>query len=355
MKGNFRLSMAGPICASIVCVGLLYSASSVAAGYVPSAPVATYSGADRMQKLIDGAKKEGSLTLYSSLPPDDIGPILKAFEARYGVHVTIWRSSANNVLQRAVTEGRAGRYDADVFETNGPQLEAMYREKLLQPVNSPVLKSLIPEAIQDNNAWTATRLNVFTIAYNTNLIKKADLPKTYKDLLDPKWKGKLGVEGQDSVPWFADTVQQLGGQPGVDLFKQIVAKNSVSVRRGHTLVANLVASGDVPMAFGVYNYKVQSMKEAGAPIDWFSIGPAITQPNGVGVARTLKHPNAAVLFYDFLLTDGQATYAAHDMAVTNTTVKRKLPDVPMQIISNKEIIDNQAKNQALFDSVFNGT
>ena len=311
---------------------------------------------DRMvAKGVLKARKEGKLTVYSSLPPADFDPIVKAFEQKYGVHVTVWRSSASGILQRAISEGRAGRYEADVFETNGPQLEAMYREKLLQPINSPVLKLLIPAAIQDSNAWTATRLNVFTVAYNTNLIKKADLPTSYKDLLDPRWKGKLGVEGQDSLPWFAETVHNLGGQPGIALFKQIVAKNGVSVRRGHTLVANLVASGDVPMAFGVYNYKVQSMKEAGAPIDWFSIGPAITQPNGVGVAHMLRHPNAAVLFYDFLLTDGQVMYAAHDMAVTNTTVKRKLPDVSMQIISNKDIIDNQAKNQALFNSVFSGT
>ncbi|GAB2897459.1 hypothetical protein GCM10027093_36670 [Paraburkholderia jirisanensis] len=353
MKKNFRLA----VIAGLAGAALTFMSASPAfsAGYVSSESVAKYNGADRTQKLIAGAKQEGRLTVYSSLPPPDFDPIIKAFEQKYGVQVTVWRSSASGILQRAISEGRAGRYEADVFETNGPQLEAMYREKLLQPINSPVLKELIPAAVQDSNAWTATRLNVFTVAYNTNLIKKADLPKSYKDLLDPQWKGKLGVEGQDSLPWFAQTVQNLGGQPGVDLFKQIVAKNHVSVRRGHTLVANLVASGDVPMALGIYNYKVQSMKEAGAPIDWFSIGPAVTQPNGVGVAHMLRHPNAAVLFYDFLLTDGQAVYAAHDMAVTNTTVKRKLPDVTMQIISNKDIIDNQAKNQALFDSVFSGT
>ncbi|MCG5074831.1 ABC transporter substrate-binding protein [Paraburkholderia tagetis] len=353
MKRNFRLAaMAGLLGAALTLFG---ASPAFSAGYVSSESVAQYNGADRTQKLVDGAKQENKLTVYSSLPPADFDPIVKAFEQKYGVHVTVWRSSASGILQRAISEGRAGRYEADVFETNGPQLEAMYREKLLQPINSPVLKLLIPAAIQDSNAWTATRLNVFTVAYNTNLIKKADLPTSYKDLLDPRWKGKLGVEGQDSLPWFAETVHNLGGQPGIALFKQIVAKNGVSVRRGHTLVANLVASGDVPMAFGVYNYKVQSMKEAGAPIDWFSIGPAITQPNGVGVAHMLRHPNAAVLFYDFLLTDGQAMYAAHDMAVTNTTVKRKLPDVSMQIISNKDIIDNQAKNQALFNSVFSGT
>jgi len=352
MKKTFRLAtIAGLLGSALAFMG---SSPALAAGYVSSESVAQYAGADRMQKLIADAKKEGQLTVYASLPPDDFNPVVQAFEKKYGVHVTVWRSSASGILQRAISEGRAGRYEADVFETNGPQLEAMYREKLLQPIKSPVLKSLIPQAIQDNNAWTATRLNVFTIAYNTNLVKKADLPKTYKDLLDPKWKGKLGVEGQDSLPWFADTVENLGGKPGIDLFKQIVAKNGVSVRRGHTLLANLVASGDVPVAFGIYNYKVQSMKEAGAPIDWFSIGPAITQPNGVGIAHMLKHPNAAVLFYDFLLTDGQAMYADHDMAVTNTTVKHKLPSVPMQIISNKDIIDNQAKNQALFNTVFNG-
>jgi iron(III) transport system substrate-binding protein len=327
--------------------------ATAASGVQPSAPAATYQGADREQKLIAGAREEGSVMVYTSLPPDDMNPIVSAFEAKYGVKVQVWRSSAANVLQRGVTEARAQRFDADVYETNGPQLEAMHREKVLQKVESPYLKTLMPDAIQPHGEWVATRLNVFTAAYNVNAVKKADLPKTYQDLLDPKWKGKIGIEGQDSVVWFAGVVDQLGGKPGVDLFKQIVTKNNVSVRRGHTLLANLVASGEVPFALGLYNYKTEEMKQAGAPIDWLTIGPAITQPNGIGIARMSRHPNAAVLFYDFELTDGEVILADHDLVPTSTKVKAKILPVPMKLIDNREMLDNQAKNQALFDAVFN--
>lgn len=338
----------------VVCMSFGHCLVALAASaYQPTAAVATYEGADRQQRLVAGAKSEGSLMLYTSLPPDDMDPIISAFEAKYGVHVQVWRSSAANVLQRGVTEARANRFDGDVFETNGPQLEAMHREKVLQKVDSPYLKNLIPQALQPHGEWVATRLNIFTVAYNVNAVKKSDLPKTYQDLLDPKWKGKIGIEGQDSVVWFAGVVDQLGGQPGVDLFKQIVAKNNVSVRDGHTLLANLVASGEVPLALGLYNYKTEEMKRAGAPIDWFTIGSAITQPNGVAIARMSRHPNAAVLFYDFMLTDGETILADHELVPTSTKVVSKIRPIPMELISNSSMLDNEAKNQAMFDSVFN--
>jgi iron(III) transport system substrate-binding protein len=95
------------------------------------------------------------------------------------------------------------------------------------------------------------------------------------------------------------------------------------------------------------------MKQAGAPIDWLTIGPAITQPNGIGIARMSRHPNAAVLFYDFELTDGEVILADHDLVPTSTKVKAKILPVPMKLIDNREMLDNQAKNQALFDAVFN--
>ena len=162
-------------------------ASLLIAGFVPaafaadvqlSAPIATYVGADRMQKLIEGAKKEGEFTLYSSAPADDLAALTGAFEKKYGIKAKIWRASSEKVLGRGITEARGNRFDADVYETNGPELEALHREKLLQEVKSPSLADLVPQAILPHGEWVSTRINIFTAAYNTKLIKKEELPKT---------------------------------------------------------------------------------------------------------------------------------------------------------------------------------
>src|SRR5260221_9146795 len=249
-----------------------------------TAEVAAYAGADRMQKLIDGAKKEGELTIYTSAQSDDMGALVSAFEKKYGVKVSMWRSSSEKVLQRAVTEARGNRHTMDVAETNGPELEALHREKILEAVKSPYLADLIAPALRPHGEWVGTRLNVFTQAYNTTLVKKEDLPKSWEDLANPKWKGKLGIEQEDS-DWLAGQYAELGEARAAKVFKDIVAANGVSVRKGHTLLTQLVVSGEIPLALTVYNYKAEQLNGNGASIDWFSIGPAIARPNGVAAAQ----------------------------------------------------------------------
>ena len=103
--------------------------------------LATYQGADRLARLIEGAKREGEVTIYTSTPVEDIKVLTDAFERKYGVRTKVWRASSEKVLQRGVAEARAGRFDVDVFETNGPELEALVRERLLTPGWSPALPS----------------------------------------------------------------------------------------------------------------------------------------------------------------------------------------------------------------------
>ena len=246
-----RLITAG----AVSLIGLTGS-PAFAADPQPSASIATYTGADRMQRLIDGAKKEGEITIYTSAPSDDMLALTAAFEKKDGIKAKVWRASSEKVLGRGITEARGNRFDADVYETNGPELEALHREKLLQLVKSPSLVDLVPQAILPHGEWVSTRINIFTAAYNTNLIKKEDLPKTYQDLLNPKWKGKLGIEAEDA-DWFAGVVADIGEEAGLKLFRDIVATNGLSVRKGHTLLTNLVASGEVPIALTIYNYKAE--------------------------------------------------------------------------------------------------
>ena len=324
---------------------------AVAADAQLSAPIATYTGADRLQKLIDGAKKEGEITIYSSAPTDDMAVLTAAFEKKYGIKAKVWRASSEKVLQRGVTEARGNRFDADVYETNGPELEALHREKLLQEVKSPNFADLIPQAILPHGEWVSTRVNIFTAAYNTKAIKKEDLPKTYQDLLNPKWKGKLGIEAEDA-DWFAGVIADLGEEAGLKLFRDIVATNGLSVRKGHTLLTNLVASGEVPIALTVYNYKAEQLKNKGAPIDWFVIGKnAIARPNGIGVARKSAHPHAAVLFYEFCLTDAQTIFAQRDFVPTSKKMDTPLTRIPLKFIDVKTSLDDDAKWSKLYTEI----
>lgn len=317
-----------------------------------AADVAAYTGPDRTQKLIEGARKEGALSIYTSAQSDDMGPLVAAFEKKYGVEVSVWRAGSEKVLQRAVTEAQANRFTVDVLETNGPELESMHREKLLQAVKSPYLAELIPQAIRPHGEWVGTRLNVFVQAYNTHLVKKNELPRKWEDLLDPRWKGRLGIEAEDS-DWLAGVIGELGEAKGVKLFKDIVAANGISVRKGHTLLTQLVVSGEVPLALTVYNYKAEQFKSKGAPIDWFAIGDAIARPNGVGVARRAPHPHAAVLFYDFEISpEGQRILARRDFVPTNRKVESALNKLPMKFVDARVILDEYDKWVRLYAEIF---
>jgi iron(III) transport system substrate-binding protein len=312
--------------------------------------IALYEGADRDQRLVEAAKEEGTLNLYTSMSLEDMDKITAEFEKKYGIKVVTWRAGSEKVVQRAITEAQAGRHDFDVVETNGPELEVLHREKLLQEVKSPYLSNLIPEAIMPHKEWVATRLNIFVQAYNTDKIKKEDLPKTWEDLLDPKYKGQLAVEAED-YDWFAGVIKELGEEKGTQLFKDIVATNGLSLRKGHTLLTKLVASGEVPFALTVYNYKAEQLKGKGAPLDWFAIEPAIARPNGVGVAKKASHPNAAVLFYDFMISDGQQILGEIDFVPTSTKVETTLNDMKLRFVDPAIILDEYDKWTGLWNEI----
>lgn len=283
-----------------------------------------YEGADRHQKLVEAARKEGTFTFYTTIAEKDIPALVGPFEKKYGVKVRVWRAGTDKVLQRTLTETAARRYEVDAVHIGAPELEAMHREKILQPVKSPHFASLLKGAVPAHREWAATLLSVWVQAYNTNLLKKEDLPKTYQDLLDPKWKGKLGIESKVQE-WYSTVVTDMGEEKGIRLFRDIVERNGISARKGHSLLNNMVIAGEVPLALTVYNYMPQSAKDKGAPIDWFVLEPAVARANGIGIARRAPHPNAAALFYDYMLSpDVQKLLVSMDYVPTNTAVPSPL-------------------------------
>jgi iron(III) transport system substrate-binding protein len=312
--------------------------------------LATYTGADRMARIVAAARKEGTLTLYTSITAKDLPPLVQPFEAKYGIKVNVWRAGTSNVLQRTVSEASARRFDVDVVHTGSPEMEALTRERLLQPITSPTHKDLLPGSVPAHRSWAATMLSVWVQAYNTRLVKREALPKTYRDLLDPRWKGKIGVEGKDD-DWFASVVSELGGEkPGLDFFQRLANTNGLSVREGHSLLNNLVVSGEVPLALNVYSYMPAQARQQGAPIDWFVIEPAIARSNAVGVTIHAPHPNAALLFYEYLLTEGQRPFVKMDYVPSNTTVPSPLKGVRIVQVDPVRSLDESAKWSRLFTS-----
>ena len=312
------------------------------------AELAMYSGPDRTARLVAGAKREGAVTIYTSLTVDDMKVFGGAFEKKYGIKLQLWRSSSEDILQRAVVEARGGRYDVDAIETSAAEMESLHREKLLQEVKSPYLADLNPAALLPHREWVGDRLNLITSAYNTDLIKPADLPKTYDDLLDPKWKGKLGMEGSDPI-WFAALVAALGEEKGLKLFRDLARGNGLSLRKGHTLLANLVVSGEVPFTLTAYQYKVEQLKKSGAPIEWYVIPPGISRFIGTGVMRRAPHPHAAILFLDFMLSDAQRLLLDRDFTPTNMKVKPL--EIPFKVVDPAQMLDEGDKWTKLFDEI----
>jgi ABC-type Fe3+ transport system substrate-binding protein len=315
--------------------------------------LATYLGPDREQRLIEGARREGELMIYGSMQLESIALMQKAFEQKYGIKTRNWRGSGKDILRRVTAEAKASRFDLDVVESDGFALEALHRESLLQTVRSPYHGDLMPEALRPHEQWVGTRVNIFTGVYNTNLVKKEMLPKTYPDLTNPAFKGLLGIE-TDDYDWFGMVVGLLGEERGLKLFREIVATNGLSVRKGHTMLTNLAAAGEVPIALTVFMQNVDVAKKHGAPVDRFLIEPAVARPNGVAVARHAPHPHAALLFYDFMISEGQRVMLKRQFVPTSRKIRSVLDRIKLHFVDPQLVLDSGSKWQKLYGEIVRG-
>ena len=336
--------------ASAIAVAAMFLAPPAPAQPRPPtlAELAMYDGPDRTKRLVDGAKKEGAVTVYSSVTVDDMKVLAGAFEKKYGVKLQAWRASSESILQRAVVEYRGARYDVDAIETSAVEMESLHRERLLQEVKSPHIADIVPAALRPHREWIGDRLNIISAGYNPTLVRKQDVPKSYDELTDSKWKGKLAIEADDAV-WFGALANELGEQKTIRLFREIVRTNGLSVRKGHTLIANLIVSGEIPFALTVYHYKAEQLKNSGAPFDWYVLPPGLARFLGIGVMRRAPHPHAAVLFLDFMLSEAQQLLLDRDFTPTNMKVKPL--DVPFKVIDPARVLDQGDKWQKLYNEI----
>lgn len=333
---------------TVAAIALLLAAGKPSALAQTVAEIAAYQGPDRTERLIAGAKKEGALSFYSSSVAEDTAPVIDAFKKKYSLDVQVWRGSTETIIQRAVAEGRAGRCPADAYHAGSPALEPLHRENLLQAVKSPSADAVMPQAKRPHGEYVGISVNLFAAAYNTNLVKSDEVPKTYEDLTDPRWKGRLAIEADD-VPWFAAVVSAIGEDKGVKLFQQIVGTNGLSARKGHTLLANLVGAGEVPLALTVFSYKSDQLQRAGAPVRTFYLPPVIALATGISVSRCAPHPNAAVLFYDFMLGEAQEILAKRDLVPTNPKIMPLPAGLALAFMDPAQMLDHGDKWTALWE------
>src|SRR5436309_9479927 len=167
-----------------------------------------YQGADRAQRLVSRAKKEGGLSLYTTMTPEDASPMIAAFEEKYGIKVRMWRGINQELVQRALAEARAGKSAVDVYEGSGHGMEILHREALLEKFWSPAFGDIPPEAFPRHGHYAPDNLLFFVMGYNTRLVRPEDIPRSYEDLLQPRWSGNFGIESSDVI-WFAAVAQSM--------------------------------------------------------------------------------------------------------------------------------------------------
>jgi iron(III) transport system substrate-binding protein len=310
-----------------------------------------YRGGDRDARLVERARKEGSVTVYTSLAPTESQPLAAAFEKKYGIRVVLWRALSDQVVQRAVTEAGARRRAVDVVETNGPEMEMLAREQVLAPFHSPFAADLPASAIPAHRRWLPDRLNVFVVGYNTTKVQRSQIPATYEGFADQRWQGRIALEATDAE-WMAAVVRSWGERKGMDVMRRLAAVRP-ALRKGHVLLASLVAAGEVPVGLAMYNGNVLALKRKGAPIDFVAVQPVVARPQGIGVARNAPHPHAALLFADFVLSpEGQALFESLGRVPASARVKSELNRVPFTTIDPAVVLDEAAKWEQIWNGLF---
>jgi iron(III) transport system substrate-binding protein len=349
MQARWMSTLAG---AAVIAAALGIGAGIQAQPAEPHRAILTYKGADRDKRLLEKAKQEGTVSVYTSLSPADAKPIVAAFEAKYGIKVEMWRAQSEGVVQRVLSEARAKRSAADVVETNGPEMESLAREQVLSEFYSPTFKDLPENVFPKHRQWVPDRLNYYVVAYNTSKIKPEEIPKSYEGFLDPKWKGRLTLEANDSE-WMGGVVNAWGEKRGMDFFRRL-AEQKPALRKGHVLLMQLVASGEVELALGAYYGNAVSAKQRGADaVGWAPVEPVIARPQGIGISRTAPHPNAALLFADFMLSpEGQTLLDKAGRGPVSRAVKSETTSMKYVMSDPSVILDESDKWLPLWEKLF---
>jgi iron(III) transport system substrate-binding protein len=278
---------------------------------VPAAPatvteIANYSGSDRQRILEDGAKREGALMIYTT--GTQIQPLVDRFRQKYPfVKTQMPRASSVDVAIKVTQEYSAGVFLVDAFELNADGLILPRDQGVLQPFASPEGANFEPNAIESGRHWISVRESYTGIGFNTLKVPSAQAPRTYEDLLDPKWKGRMAVSATPGTAgnWVGAMIVTHGEEFVRKLGRQDIRVYQIAGRA----LANLMISGEVALSPTIYQSHVAASKAQGAPLAWNAPGPVPVTDTSTALAAKAPHPHAAMLFIDFLLSkEAQSMY-----------------------------------------------
>lgn len=313
-----------------------------------SAPAATTAPtAAPAVSLLDAAKKEGKLMIYTSLNAEEFDTVVAVFAKKYpDIKVEFFRGDSEGVTQKALTEFRANTFIPDILETNDINISQLISAGVIGTYQSPETKNYPPGASDPDGYFTAARINLDVIAYNTNLVKKEDAPKKLEDLLDPKWAGKIALEADDWA-MIAYTGKVMGDAKAQEFWTKLAAQKP-RVVKGHTELANFLVAGEFAVSPNVYAHRVLSLQDKKAPIDWVRTDPVYAFPHVISLAKNATHPNAAKVFIDWYLSvEGQEALVAAGRIPARPGVKTK----PAGLLEGIKIFYGDPKSLLKADAV----
>ena len=325
-----------------------------------------YSGPDRQAILEAGARREGRVMFYSALIPNlGLRAIVNGFQKKYPfISIESWRGTEVNITQKMLAELRAGAPVGDVME--GSELAPLFlKSALLQKFTSPEAEKIPPQYREKSGLSMATRFSYYGSAYNTKLVPPGTQPKTFEDLLAPKWKNRLAwrVGSNSGAHMFVANVMLTMGDAKADAyFKALSAQNIVAFNGAANALVDRVIAGEYAVTLTVALHLPIIAASKGAPIAAHPLQPMPTAVASIMIPKGTKHPNAAMLFVDYVLsTEGQTVLRDAQYFPVNREVQplKELWPVSPQLaglkenfISDEVLSETQAKAEGMFKKHF---
>jgi iron(III) transport system substrate-binding protein len=286
--------------------------------------------------LVAAAKKEGEVVWYSTqIISQLVRPVTAAFEKKYpGIKVVATRANATEVAVKILNESKAGRVQSDIFDGTTTVVPLKKEGYVLKWLPDPA-KDYAADMKDPEGYWVANNIFIITPGYNTSLVPPGTEPKTYQDLLDPKWKGKMvwnGFPTSSGMGGFVGTVlAEMGEEKGKAYLRQLAKQNIAPVRGSAREVLDQVIAGEYPIALQIFNHHAVISAKKGAPVDWIKMEPATGTLSVLAIHKSAPHPNAAKLLSDFIISkEGQEVFAKANYIPAHPQVPAAVPTLKPQ-------------------------